>query len=140
MSAIDRVEQLLGRIHNSVDTLRAAEIAGFAGIAADPLRRAGLERLAQIVIQACVDIADQVLATEGIEEPARARDVFPAMSAAGLLDADLARRLAELVGFRNILAHEYLTVTLQDLEAHVPEIIAAATAFAEAVARWLQRR
>ena len=133
MSAIERVEQLLRRIHEGADTLRAAETEGLARVAQDPLRWAGVERLAQITIQACVDLSDWVLAAEGIEEPPRARDVFSALASAGLLDPDLARTLEDLVGLRNTLAHEYLTVTVGDLSARIPEIVQAAEAFADAM-------
>lgn len=133
MSAIERVEQLLRRIREGADTLRAAEAEGLGRVAQDPLRWAGVERLAQITIQACVDLGDWVLAAEGIEEPPRARDVFSALASAGLLAPELARTLESLVGLRNVLAHEYLTVTVEGLSARVLEIVEAAEAFGTAM-------
>ena len=140
MSDIERVEQRLTRIGRDLDALRAARIEGIAGVAADPLRLAGVERLTQTAVQACVDAADQMLASEGIEEPPRSQDVFPALAGAGILAPALAERLRRLVGFRNVLAHEYLTVTVEDLETRVPEVIEGAQEFSEAAARWLQPR
>ncbi|HET6387462.1 MAG TPA: hypothetical protein VFJ58_29080 [Armatimonadota bacterium] len=54
----------------------------------------------------------------------------------GLLPQELAPVLADLVDFRNTLAHAYLRVTPALVEMRVPVLLASARAFADAVARW----
>lgn len=91
----------------------------------------------QTAIQACIDIGDQILAWEGADEPPRSRDVFPALSDVGRLDSALAYRLADLVGLRNSLVHHYVRITRADVERSLPEVIGAASGFAEMAADWL---
>ncbi|MBI3945510.1 MAG: DUF86 domain-containing protein [Armatimonadetes bacterium] len=109
MSAVDRSEELLQSLHETLALLRALQAEGVDAVASDPVRWAGLRYLSQIAIQACVDLADQILALQGIAEPAHSRDVFPALARAGLLDAGIAGDLARLVGLRNALVQTTCT-------------------------------
>ena len=45
-------------------------------------------------------------------EPQHNRDLFQLLHAAGWINEDLARRLQHMVGFRNILVHEYARTNL----------------------------
>ena len=66
----------------------------------------------QLAIQAVLDVASHIVSDEELGEPQHNRDLFQLLHAAGWINEDLARRLQHMVGFRNILVHEYARTNL----------------------------
>lgn len=71
----------------------------------------------QRAIQAAIDLAANVISTEGYGTPDSTAGVFALLQQRGVIDADLAIRLRRMVGFRNIAVHEYQTVDPAILES-----------------------
>jgi uncharacterized protein YutE (UPF0331/DUF86 family) len=67
----------------------------------------------QLAIQGCIDLATHIVVDEGWGLPGTYGEVFTTLCQRGLLDADLARRLALASGLRNILVHDYLAIDLE---------------------------
>ena len=61
----------------------------------------------QRAVQAAIDLAAHVVASEGYGLPVSLADAFSLLEGQGVLDALLAERLRRMVGFRNILVHNY---------------------------------
>lgn len=92
--------------------VEVGDIPSFAGLTQseymrDRDRRRSLERLAENVVNAMIDISKIMLSATRLPIPDTYREVVLNL-AAGILDASLSERLAELVRLRNILAHQYL--------------------------------
>jgi uncharacterized protein YutE (UPF0331/DUF86 family)/predicted nucleotidyltransferase len=66
-----------------------------------------VERTLHLAIEACMDVADHLVADRRLPVPESAAGTFAALASAGLLDPDLARALGRMVAFRNILVHDY---------------------------------
>lgn len=71
----------------------------------------------QRAIQAAVDLATHVIASEAYGTPESMADSFTLLERRGVLDHDLAGRLRRMVGFRNISIHDYQSVNPDILEA-----------------------
>ncbi len=67
----------------------------------------------QLAIQAALDVGSHLVSDDRLGEPETGRDVFRLLGRAGVLPADLAGRLEEMAGFRNIVVHGYTTVDLR---------------------------
>ena len=67
-----------------------------------------LERTLHLMIEVCMDLADHVIADRGLPVPGTAAEAFIVLSREGVLDAELANALARMVGFRNLLVHDYM--------------------------------
>jgi uncharacterized protein YutE (UPF0331/DUF86 family) len=74
------------------------------------IQQHAVERELQIVIEACLEIGHHVISREGLRRPGDYRDVFVVLREAGIIDADLGRRLEAMANFRNRLVHGYLDV------------------------------
>lgn len=72
----------------------------------------------QRAVQAAIDLAAHVVADEGYGVPSDSAEIFTLLEERSVLDADLARRLRKMVGFRNIAVHEY-----QQLDPEIVESI-----------------
>lgn len=90
-----------------------------------------------VAIQEAVDIAFHIVADEGWGVPASYADGFIALSTRGILDIDLARRMAQASGLRNRIAHGYAGVDVDTLWGEIPLGLATLDEFAAAIARYL---
>ena len=111
---VEAILRRLGRLREEVAHLRAlaalpeAEFFGrFENVAA-------AERCLQVAIQACLDMANHLLALLGEPAPPDYGGLFTGLAVAGVLEPNFAEQLRRMAGFRNILVHEYLRVR-QDL-------------------------
>ncbi len=73
----------------------------------------------QRAVQAVIDLATHVVATEGFGLPDTVGASFSLLAKEGLIAADLAQRLRKMVGFRNIVVHHYETVDSDIVESIV---------------------
>ncbi|MBI1741608.1 DUF86 domain-containing protein [Candidatus Acetothermia bacterium] len=69
-----------------------------------------VERRLQLAIQACLDIANYLIAHRQLKVPDDERDLFAVLAEAGIISMDLARRMRGMINFRNILVHAYLEI------------------------------
>lgn len=74
------------------------------------------------VVQACLDVASHVIATEGYREPADYGDVFRILAENDVLSSDLAAEIVEMAGFRNVLAHEYAKIDDERVYDHLQDL------------------
>lgn len=88
----------------------------------------------QVSIETCINIANHIIATEGLRAPQDYRDSFAVLNQAGILPDDLTQTMRELAGLRNLLGHVYWDVDdeviyegihaeLEDLETFVGHIM-----------------
>ncbi|MFA5786730.1 MAG: DUF86 domain-containing protein [Actinomycetota bacterium] len=90
--------------------------------------------LVQAAAQACIDIANHIIASEGWRVPRDFRDTFTVLEENGVLGPDLATRSRALAGLRNRLVHLYEEVDDTLVHAALQEGLADLDAFAQAVA------
>lgn len=104
-----RVLRLLRSISDDLAVLRAEA-------AADPLRRGdplwlrGVKYTFVTAIEAGIDVAQHLCASEGWGPPRDNGDAVRLLGVHGVLPLDLADRLRRAVGFRNVLVHDYVEV------------------------------
>lgn len=68
-------------------------------------------------VQVVIDLAVSTCVRLGLGSPPTYGDAFRSLAAAGVLDADLAARLARAAGFRNLVVHAYAELDLDRLHA-----------------------
>lgn len=116
--------------------LRAAVPARPEDVLVDERLEAFLSFHLFLLIQDAVDLAAHLVAARGLAVPASQREVFEALSRAGLLGADTARAMAQMAALRNRIAHSYgdldpvrlareLPVGLDQVERFIDELKSA---------------
>lgn len=58
-------------------------------------------------IEACIDISNHIIATQGFRRPTDYKDVFVILEENGFLERNLSGKLQEMAKFRNLLVHRY---------------------------------
>lgn len=69
-----------------------------------------VERTLHLAIETCMDVADHIVADRRLRVPETGAESFEILVEAGLLPAPLGTALASMVGFRNILVHDYTRI------------------------------
>lgn len=100
----------------------------------DPLRR---RYAVQAAAQACIDLANHVIASEGWRVPADYGDAFTVIAEHDVIGSPLAERLTGLAGLRNLLVHLYDEIDDDRVEREAAEGQADLGDYTAAVARLL---
>lgn len=66
-------------------------------------------------IEACVDIANHIIAVKGLRRPTDYRDVFRVLVENNIVSKRFGERLEEMASFRNVLVHRYAYVDTKKL-------------------------
>jgi uncharacterized protein YutE (UPF0331/DUF86 family) len=132
----DRVLRLLRSIADDTAVLRQ-EAEASEQRRRDPIWLRGIKYTFVTAIEACVDVAQHICATEGWGPPADNGDAVRLLGTHGVLTPELAISMRKAVGFRNILVHDYIEVDdeivvgrlkgLSDLDEFVRQVAAYVT-------------
>ncbi|WP_264989837.1 type VII toxin-antitoxin system HepT family RNase toxin [Lysinibacillus piscis] len=71
----------------------------------------------QRACEASIDLAMHIVSERKLGIPKASREGFTLLQEVGLIDADLAKIMMNMVGFRNIAVHDYQALELTILEA-----------------------
>ena len=104
-----RVARLLRSIDERVGRL-ADERPKAAQRRHEPLWLDAIKYLFVTAIEGCVDVAHHMAAAERWGAPDTNAAAFELLARHGVIDDELAGRLAQAVGFRNVLVHQYVAV------------------------------
>ncbi|MDQ4021231.1 MAG: DUF86 domain-containing protein [Actinomycetota bacterium] len=104
-----RILRLLRSVTDDLAVLRR-EASANARRRADALWLRGVKYTFVTAIEACVDVAQHICASEGWGPPQDNGDALNLLGSHGVLSLGLATRLRMAVGFRNVLVHEYVEV------------------------------
>ena len=132
------VRRRLRAIERSLRVLRTLRARGREAFLADEVVQDRAERHAQLLAQACADIALHILSGTGSAAPETYAEALGALAAAGVIPVPLGARLADAVRLRNILVHGYLDVDHGRLFDELGWI-EQTEEFAATVESWLER-
>ena len=131
MTDTDLIRKRLAFIETCLREL--AEFADPDRVEHDLRERRFVEHTLQVMIQASLDIAAHIVASERLGEPTSNHALFELLERAGWLAPELRSELGKMAGFRNVLVHGYVAVDaaivrdvlehrLEDIESFVGSI------------------
>jgi len=101
------IEERLAKLREYVDDLRGQQGISFSEYQGNKIIRRYIEHTLQVALEACLDIGHHIIAEKHLPLPKEHRDIFAVLAANGVLPARLVPSLQKMVGFRNLLVHEY---------------------------------
>lgn len=131
-----RVARLLERVGRNLAYLHSRAGLDRQVIRGDADRLASLKYHFQTTIEGCMDITLHLCASEGWGPFDTNAAAMRALGEHGVLDPDLAARMAVAVGFRNLLVHQYADVDDDRVVAHLDDL-PTLDAFVAAVSAWV---
>ncbi len=108
MTDLELAAKKLSEIETFVGELRAL---GRPQLVVTDLReRRFVEHTLQLAIQVVLDLASHIVSDERLGEPESYGELFSLLATRGFIPAELAVRLRQMAGFRNLLVHGYAKV------------------------------
>lgn len=93
----------------------------------DFLKQDAIAMNLQRACELSIDIANHLIKIRKLGLPQDSRDSFELLQRAGLIDERMMHNLQAMVGFRNILVHEYrkldLNIMMKIIESHMRDLL-----------------
>ena len=99
-----------------------------------------VERYLQLSIQVIVDILNLIIIEEELEKPDESQEIISLLFNCGVISENLASRLEGIVGFRNILVHEYGKIDRKRIYRYLTNRLGDLFDFKKEILKWLQRK
>ena len=105
----------------------------------DLVVRGAAERYLYLVTQSAIDLAEAVISYKKLRKPTTMGESFYILGEAKLIDSKLVQQMAKLVGFRNIMAHDYERVDYDIVYDILQSKLKDIEAFSHAVERIIKK-
>jgi len=137
-----RLHKLLQIIRENLELLDArVKSEGVEKILEDRFYLLAALHALQLASQALIDLASHVISEAGIAVPASYSEVSRRLREAGILDEGDSHLFRKIVGFRNVVVHQYAAVDLGIVEEVLRERRFMDVArLALAISRWAEER
>ncbi|TAN44520.1 MAG: DUF86 domain-containing protein [Nitrospirae bacterium] len=77
--------------------------------------RGAVERYLYLTVQSAIDLAEAVIAYKGFRKPNTMSEAFDILNEERMISLKLTDKLVKMVGFRNIITHDYEKIDYQIL-------------------------
>jgi uncharacterized protein YutE (UPF0331/DUF86 family) len=135
----DKIEGLFRHLQRYTAYLREIAEQERPDFLRDPKSIGSARYYLQVSIEACISIANHIIATERLRSPKDYKDSFQVLHEAGILPADVTRTMRELAGLRNLLVHLYWDVDDEMIYAGISTELADFEAFVRCILDFLDQ-
>lgn len=127
----------LTRIDQCVLELRGVDAAALGD---DIIIERFVERTLQLAIQAIIDLASHIVADDQLGDPSTTHELLDLLARNGWIEQAQLPVLHRVIGFRNVLVHDYDDVDIAVVRLVVSHHLGDLVAFADAVRAKLAER
>jgi len=128
----------LSRLREYLRYLKELQATPFQGFRADFRVRGAVERYLQVSIECIVDVGTEIISSLQLTRPERYRDIPYILAEAEIIPRDFAETMASMIGFRNLLVHDYATINLELVHEFLQTKLDDFDVFAKHILLWLQ--
>lgn len=140
---IDRtmIERKIRAIQDDLVKLGEFRDVSFDDVAKDYWKHKAVERVIEVVINEAIDINQHIIVKGGLGElPFDFKKSFLLLVKLGVYQQDFAERIADSVGLRNILVHQYRELDEHIFYASIKDCLEQYTQYCAHIARYLTRQ
>lgn len=135
----DKIRERLAALEGYVEILRRIKPTHQEVLVEDVATRSIAERHLQLAADICADIAQMIIAEQNLEKPEKAREAIDILGQEGVIDDEFAFEFAKVIGFRNILVHDYLKIDYEIVAEKINKNLDDFDIFARQVAEYVQK-
>lgn len=136
---VERVLIRLSALEGYLRELEELRSLSLDELLSKPFAYRALERLFQLAIERCIDVANILISSLGWRKPKEGREAMRILGEEGVVPIDFVPTLQGMVGLRNLLVHEYLVVDRRRLYEILRNNLGDFARFAEYVKSFLER-
>jgi len=127
MVRVEVIRKRIEKLDEYIEILRGLQKYSLQEFLENPEHYGSVERFLQLAIETTTDIGNHIISSLGLGEVNWYSDIAAIIEEKGYINIELRERWIKMIGFRNILVHDYLEVDrkivfdvlqnrLQDLE------------------------
>jgi uncharacterized protein YutE (UPF0331/DUF86 family) len=132
------IEDKLSRLRRYLEYLRELKRASLETFSGDFRVRGSAERYLHLAIESVIDISGEIIASLQLPRPERYRDIPRVLAEAEIISKDLSDDIAKMIGFRNLLVHDYAVVNVTLEYRFLNERLPDLEAYMREIAKWLK--
>jgi uncharacterized protein YutE (UPF0331/DUF86 family) len=107
MTNLSIIENKISQVKKYLKILERYKKYSVAEIKNDVDVRGMVERYAFLAVQATIDLAETAVAYKHSRKPTTMTETFYILDEEGIIDKKLSEKMVNMVGFRNIITHNY---------------------------------
>jgi uncharacterized protein YutE (UPF0331/DUF86 family) len=100
--------------------------------------RGASERFMQLAIESIIDIGNEIISVLKLKRAERYRDIPVILAKNRILTEDLAEKISQMIGFRNILVHGYASIDIRLEHSFLQTRLVDFYEFKEQIIEWLK--
>ena len=127
------IKQRLNKILIELEDLESISGMSFEDFAKDTMLIRAVERVLEIISQAIIDVASQIIAEMKLSLIPSYRETVIVLANHHIIDRELAQRLSKFIGMRNVIVHGYMDVDVKMIYDAIERILSDAQEFVEAI-------
>lgn len=141
MNSVDRqtLARKLEYLRKQLETLEPYRVLSKETVRVELEKRLAIERLLEISIQSIIDCSRLLVSLEDWRGIRDERDALLILAERKVINQDLAGRLVQAKGFRNVLVHEYVEIDPELLQRHLTEDTGDLWAFAKSLTEYMRK-
>jgi len=120
--------------------LKKLQITSMEDLKSDFKARGAVERYLQVSIECIVDIGNEIISSLQLQRPERYRDIPYILAEAKIIPKIFAEKIASMIGFRNLLVHDYASINLNLVYEFLKTKLPDFEAFTKYIGKWLEKR
>jgi uncharacterized protein YutE (UPF0331/DUF86 family) len=97
-------------------------------------------RYLQVAIECVIDIGNEIISSLQLQRPERYRDSPDILSEAKIILKTFAETIASMIGFRNLLVHDYAAINLNLVYEFQQTKLPNFEIFPKYIAKWLEKK
>lgn len=110
MVKVEVIRKRLNSLDEYLEILRGLQKYSLDEFLSNPEIYGSAERFLQLAVETTTDMGNHIISTLGLGEVNWYSDIAALMEEKGYITVDLRERWIKMIGFRNILVHDYLEV------------------------------
>lgn len=115
------IEDLIKNLEAEVELLKRKQSISLSQYKSDFELQHIVERSFQKAIQACADIGARIISKKAFRKAEDYHDIFNVLAEAKIISPELREGMSEMVGFRNVLVHEYRIISNEEVYRHLQD-------------------
>ena len=103
----------LSKLRQYLNYLKELQKSSFEDFVSDFKIAGAVERDLQVSIECMIDIGNEIISSLQLQRPERYQDIPYILARSGMIPRQFADTMATMIGFRNLLVHDYATINLK---------------------------
>lgn len=139
MVDVATVRRILNSLNEALEHLKSKQDVSLEEYKKDRDIQAIVERRLETAIQACIDIGNHIVSQQNWDSPSDYSEIFSILAEHHVLSEKQRDRLIRMVGFRNVLIHEYRDILLDKVYDILENRLSDFYDFAQAILEYLNK-